>query len=135
KAVETYLAALSPQEREAGTFAIDAERDWRSWSNYSVRLFRHGVMMDEMSDAQRELAHGVLKATLSAAGYTTARDVMRLNETIGEICNNLEAFGERLYWMSVFGTPSESEPWGWQIDGHHLAINCFVLGDQLVMTP
>jgi hypothetical protein len=33
------------------------------------------------------------------------------------------------------GTPSASEPWGWQLDGHHLAINYFVLGDQVVMTP
>ncbi len=135
QSVEEYLSSLSPQQRESGTFPIDDEHEWRSWSNYSVRLFRHGVMMEEMTDAQRELAHGVLKATLSAAGYTTARDVMRLNETIAEICNNWEAFGERLYWMSIFGTPSETEPWGWQIDGHHLAINCFILGDQLVMTP
>jgi hypothetical protein len=33
------------------------------------------------------------------------------------------------------GTPSPTEPWGWQIDGHHLIVNCFVLGDQLVLTP
>lgn len=33
------------------------------------------------------------------------------------------------------GTPSDTEPWGWQIDGHHLIINYFVLGDQVVMTP
>ena len=37
--------------------------------------------------------------------------------------------------MSLFGTPSPDEPWGWQIDGHHLNLNCFVLGDQLVLTP
>src|SRR5215472_5062705 len=35
----------------------------------------------------------------------------------------------------MFGTPSAEGPWGWQIDGHHLNINCFVLGDQLVVTP
>ena len=35
----------------------------------------------------------------------------------------------------MFGTPSADEPWGWQIDGHHLIVNCFVLGDQVVMTP
>jgi hypothetical protein len=29
----------------------------------------------------------------------------------------------------------ETEPWGWQIDGHHLIVNCFVLGDRIVMTP
>jgi hypothetical protein len=33
------------------------------------------------------------------------------------------------------GTPSASEPWGFQLDGHHLIVNCFVLGDQLVVTP
>jgi hypothetical protein len=37
--------------------------------------------------------------------------------------------------MSIMGQPSASEPWGWQIDGHHLIVNCFVLGDQLVLTP
>jgi hypothetical protein len=35
----------------------------------------------------------------------------------------------------VMGTPSATEPWGWQVDGHHLIINYFVLGDQVVMTP
>ena len=33
------------------------------------------------------------------------------------------------------GRPSATEPWGWQIDGHHLIVNYFVLGDQVVMTP
>jgi hypothetical protein len=33
------------------------------------------------------------------------------------------------------GEPSASEPWGWQLDGHHLILNTFVLGDQVVMTP
>ena len=31
--------------------------------------------------------------------------------------------------------PSADAPWGWQIDGHHLNLNFFVLGDQLVFTP
>ena len=33
------------------------------------------------------------------------------------------------------GEPSATDPWGWQLDGHHLAINFFMLGDQVVMTP
>ena len=33
------------------------------------------------------------------------------------------------------GKPSATEPWGWQLDGHHAIINYFVLGDQIVMTP
>ncbi len=33
------------------------------------------------------------------------------------------------------GKPSVKEPWGFQLDGHHVIINYFVLGDQVVMTP
>ncbi len=33
------------------------------------------------------------------------------------------------------GKPSATEPWGFQLDGHHVIINYFVLGDQVVMTP
>jgi hypothetical protein len=33
------------------------------------------------------------------------------------------------------GKPSATEPWGFQLDGHHAIINYFVLGDQVVMTP
>ena len=32
-------------------------------------------------------------------------------------------------------TPSTTEPWGWQLFGHHLVLNCFVLGEQMVLTP
>src|SRR4029453_19306780 len=44
-------------------------------------------------------------------------------------------YGEWFYWITVMGTPSATEPWGWQLDGHHAIINYFVLGDQVVMTP
>ena len=81
-------------------------------------------------------ALGLLARDASArSGFETARDVMRLNHTIGEITGSWDEYGEWLYWLSIFGTPSADEPWGWQIDGHHLIVNCFVLGDQVVMTP
>jgi hypothetical protein len=96
---------------------------------------RHGVCLEAMDPLQRERALPLLQASLSAQGYQTARDIMRLNETIAEITDRWEEYGEWVYWLSLFGTPSANAPWGWQIDGHHLIINCFVLGDQVVMTP
>src|SRR5262249_56847541 len=73
--------------------------------------------------------------TLSGSGFRAARDMMRLNHTIGEITGSWTEYGEWVYFVSVFGQPSEHEPWGWQIDGHHLIVNCFVIGDQVVITP
>jgi hypothetical protein len=60
---------------------------------------------------------------------------MRLNETLAEMTGLPLEFGEYFYWISIFGEPSADAPWGWQLDGHHCNINCFVLGDQIVLTP
>ncbi len=112
-----------------------ANIEWRNWSNIHPYLCRHGVCLDDLHDAQKHAALALVRASLSAAGYETARNVMKLNEHIREITGRDDEYSEWYYWMSLFGTPSALAPWGWQIDGHHLIINCFVLGDQLVMTP
>ena len=133
-AVDAFLAPLSPEQRDAAMFSVDSEA-WRRWSNIHPFLMRHGVCLDGISMEQRELALGVLKASLSPSGFELARNIMRLNESIREITGSDEELGEWLYWLSVMGQPSPDQPWGWQIDGHHLIVNCFNLGDQLVMTP
>jgi len=60
---------------------------------------------------------------------------MKLNETLAEMSDDRVWLGEWLYYLTFFGKPSATEPWGWQLDGHHCIINYFVMGDQVVMTP
>lgn len=129
-----FLALLTEAEQKAVSFAADSTQ-WRAWHNMHPFLLRHGLLLDVLSERQREAALHILRASLSAGGYENARDVMKLNEHAGEITGYRDEFGQWYYWISIFGQPSPSEPWGWQIDGHHLIINCFILGDQLVMTP
>ena len=133
-AADALLASLGPQERAASAFSVDTDA-WRRWSNIHPFVMRHGVCLDTMSPTQRERALALLQASLSAQGFETARGVMKLNEAIREITGRDDEYGEWLYWLSIMGTPSDDAPWGWQIDGHHLIVNCFVLGDQVVMTP
>jgi hypothetical protein len=133
-AARSFLATLTPQQRKAACFAIEDEA-WRHWSNIHPWLMRHGVCLADLDGAQRERALALLREAMSAAGYRSARDIMRLNEHMLEITGKAEEYSEWFYWISIFGTPSPDEPWGWQIDGHHLNLNCFVLGDQLVLTP
>jgi len=96
---------------------------------------RQGVSFKEMSEAQREAAFGLMRASLSARGLQLTRDIMHLNETLAELTDDHEFLGEWLYFITIMGKPSATEPWGWQLDGHHAIINYFVLGDQVVMTP
>src|SRR5690606_37428903 len=108
---------------------------WRKWMNQHFYV-RQGVSFGEMSEAQHEAAVGLLGASLSAKGLTLSRDIMRLNHTLGELTGgNFAEYGEGRYHLTVMGAPSSSEPWGWQLDGHHLNVNYYVLGDQVVMTP
>jgi hypothetical protein len=133
-AANVFIACLTPEQRDTALFDL-ATGPWREWHNMHVFMMRHGCLLDGLGVEQRERALALVRASLSAAGFQTARDVMKLNEHINEITNRPAEYGEWYYWLSIMGTPSPTAPWGWQIDGHHLIINCFILGDQMVLTP
>jgi hypothetical protein len=44
-------------------------------------------------------------------------------------------FGADKYYLAIFGTPSEKEPWMVQFGGHHLGVNVTVIGKHFVLTP
>ena len=134
RAAEAFLAALTLDQRAKAVFGIE-DPEWRKWMNQHFYV-RQGVSFKDMSDAQREAAIGLMRASLSARGLKLTRDIMRLNYTLGELNgNDFEQYGEWLYNITVMGVPSAKEPWGWQLDGHHAIVNYFVLSDQVVMTP
>jgi uncharacterized protein DUF3500 len=134
EAALAFLASLPEADQARATFPVDAP-EWRAWSNIHAFVMRHGVCLDDCTEEQRSRALDLLRATCSGRGFALARDIMRLNDALGELSGRPLEFREWYYWLSVFGQPSATEPWGWQLDGHHLNVNCFVLGDQVVMTP
>ena len=134
EAAVSFLDGLDPARRALASFPLEDDA-WRRWSNIHRFVMRHGIGLGECSEEERDRALRVLAASLSEDGFREARDVMRLNGTLGELTGLSDEFGEWLYWVSVFGSPSKDEPWGFQFDGHHLIVNCLVIGDQVVMTP
>lgn len=133
KAAEKFLAALTEDQRKKTLFPVD-DPEWRMWDNRHFPV-RQGVGFKDMTEAQRTIAFDLLRASLSAKGLQKTRDIMHLNETLAELTNNFKEYGEWLYWITIMGNPSATEPWGWQLDGHHAIINYFILRDQVVMTP
>lgn len=132
-AAERFLASLTAEQRARTMFAVD-DPEWRKWMNQHFYV-RQGVSFKEMTERQRDAAFGLLSAALSPRGVRLTRDIMKLNETLAELTGDHDFLGEWLYYVTVMGKPSATEPWGFQIDGHHCIINYFVLGDQIVMTP
>jgi hypothetical protein len=105
QAADAFLAGLTDEQRKAIQFTVD-DVEWRKWDNRHSYA-RQGVSFETMTAQQRELAFAFMGSALSARGLKQSQDIMK----------------------------SAKEPWGWQMDGHHLAINYFVLGDQVVMSP
>ena len=135
EAAKAYLRMLRPEQAAQTNFGLDSD-EWRHWSNVPVGgLPRQGLSFRDMSDPQREAAFALVRAGLSARGFEQARNIMRIDGYLAAVLEDYDRYGEYLYFIDIFGEPSETEPWGWQLDGHHLVVNYFVMGDQVVMSP
>lgn len=134
RAAETLLATLDDGLREKVRYPIDAN-EWRRWSNPEFLMNDGGLRLEDYDQSLRDVILAVIEASTSAVGYKKIRDCMRTNAFLGEICAVPRIMNEWSYNFQLFGTPSTTQPWGWNIYGHHLAINCFVLGRQMIISP
>jgi hypothetical protein len=134
EAAARFLDLLDAPTRSRLTFPFTSD-EWRTWFNPHINVYRHGVMLEELSTVQRNVFLDLLRVTLSTRGYAQARDIMRLNDLLAELTGRTDDYGEWPYFVSFLGVVSAEAPWGFQFDGHHLAINCAVVGDELAMTP
>lgn len=134
KAAQAFLDGLSATQKRSAQYEVQDD-EWPAWSNVDG-YERKGVRMGDLTDERRDLGFALLGAALSADGLTQSRNIMKLNAYLGEYSGGgRETLTEGHYYFTFMGTPSTTGPWGFQYEGHHLAINYFVLRDQIVMTP
>jgi hypothetical protein len=132
-AARRLLERASAEQRQRLCLRIDAA-EWRVWSNPEFYINVCGIRLEE-EPALKDPIFELLRTSLSARGYRKIRAVMKLNAFLGELCNARGVMNEFSYNFTLFGIPDEQGPWGWQIFGHHLVLNCFALGRQMVLSP
>jgi len=133
KAGTAFVATLTEAQKKETLYDVEADQ-WLDWSNVH-NFTRNGLQLMDMSTAQQRAGLELLAAALSAKGLETSNNIRKMNHVAGRLLDQLDQFDEGRYFFTVMGTPSAEEPWGFQFQGHHLVINYFVLGDQVVMTP
>jgi hypothetical protein len=134
-AAESFLATLTAVQKLRTQFGI-GDPEWQRWYNIDNGLsVRQGVSLKEMTADQKTSAFALMRASLSARGFALTEAIRKTDQTLRELNDGEPWLDEDLYYFTVMGIPSATDPWGWQLDGHHLVINYFVLGDQVVMTP
>jgi hypothetical protein len=130
---KAWQSALSPEQKAKSTFDFGASerKDW-----HFIPRQRKGLSIKEMSQEQRLLAHALLATGLSHRGYTKAVSIMSLESILAELEKGRgPARDPEQYFVTIFGTPGV-EPWGWRVEGHHLALNFTAAGGAAPsMTP
>ena len=134
KAAEHVLGVISPNQREKVQHPINAKA-WRAWSNPEFLLRPFGLRLEELDKPVIESILAVLEATLSPEGYKKARSAMHINHFLGETCQVPRIMNQHSYNFLLFGTPSTTQAWGWSLYGHHLCLNAFLKGRQIVISP
>ena len=133
-AARALLDRMSPGQRDRAHFAVGSDI-WRRWQNTELFLESHGLRLDDIDIGLRDAVLEVIRAGLSPRGFEKTRAVMRLNGFLGELLGGPAVLGEWSFTFCLFGTPASDDPWGWQLFGHHLCLNCLILGEQMVLTP
>jgi hypothetical protein len=136
-AATQFLQGLTPEQRTQATFPLDTDERVH-WNFIPTNMFpRKGVPIKAMTEAQRKLAHELLKAGLGQRGYLTATAIMDLEVILHAIENSGGRAGKQtrdpeLYFFTVFGTPSPKTPWGWRVEGHHVSLHFSIVNNSAV---
>jgi hypothetical protein len=77
-----------------------------------------------MTPAQRALAFGLVQSGLAGSGYLKATTIMSLEQILKELEQGKGPVRDpELYFVTIFGKPSDRGKWGWRVEGHHLSLN------------
>ncbi len=143
-AANQFLAGLSAEQRAQASFPFEGEERLR-WHFIPNEMFpRKGIMFKDMTEAQRRLAHDLLKTGLSQRGYMTVTGIMDLEVILRAMENPSTGLGaggrlgrdKDAYLFSVFGAPSAAGAWGWRVEGHHVSLRfTIVKGAAIASSP
>lgn len=133
-AAQRFLGSLTAQERGAVSYAVDAPQ-WRGWYNPEIVFNNEGVRLEDLSETARLAFLDLLAACTSKRGFEKMLRLMKANLFLGELYDLRNIMNEWSYHVLVYGVPSTTKPWGFNLYGHHIGFNAFIVGRQLVVSP
>ncbi len=133
-AANAFIGSLTDDQRGEAMYSFSGPVR-SNWSNLPAgvpRFDRNGVRVGDLDAAQTEAMFAFLSSALSAYGYETTLGILGADAVLAE---SESRFGDENYWLAFFGESSDSNTWGWQFGGHHLAINVTMADGRTYMSP
>ena len=128
-AAKALLSTLDEGQAAKIKWPFDSEERF-NW--HFVPRERQGLSLKAMNEDQRKAAFALLRAGLSAKGYTKVETIRSLEVVLRAIEGSARRDPE-LYFFTIFGEPG-SPTWGWRYEGHHIAQNWTIAGGKAVGT-
>ena len=133
--MNSFRTSLSNELLAAASFPLGHKESY-SWTNTppSMGGNRGGIRFGRLSADQLTRFYEVLDAFLSDDGYTKVSLITKDVET--HLSKIRPGFWDpNDYHIALFGNPETDGSWGFQLDGHHLALNFLVHGDEVSIVP
>ncbi|MGY1737545.1 DUF3500 domain-containing protein [Geodermatophilus sp. SYSU D00684] len=134
EAAEALLGLLSDDDRARVSYAVDAP-EWQTWANPEFLQFDTGLRLEFQPPEVRAAALALVRASLSPEGANLVHAAMLVNGFLGDVVDLPALLGEWSYNLALYGTPDPRAPWGWQLYGHHCAVNVLVVEGRMVVSP
>jgi hypothetical protein len=121
RAADRWLASLTADQKTAASFDFD-DKERLNW--HFIPRPRKGLAFKEMAPEQRALAFGLIESGVGAEGALKATTIMSLEQVLKDLEKGSGPVRDpELYYLSIFGKPSNKGKWGWRVEGHHLSLN------------
>ncbi|CAM5631601.1 hypothetical protein STENM36S_02263 [Streptomyces tendae] len=132
EAARALLALLEPEQVRALRAVPDRldAPELREWTYLPGP--RPGLSTEGLDDRQREMVDALLATAHSATGAELVRGAIEVERHRRA---QLGALGPDRYWVRLLGDPEGDEPWGWRMNGHHLAVHVLVTAAGIRVTP
>src|SRR5258707_1872480 len=120
-----FLSSLDEGQRSKVLFEFNDAAQRVKWSNLPTTMVpRAGLKMGDLSGPQKKAAMGLLAATLSKRGYEKVIAIVEGDEALKVASGGRGSmFGRDLFYISILGKPSVTDPLVLKFGGNNLAIH------------
>lgn len=98
------------------------------WSFFPAK--RNGLRVGDLDDEERARFDEFLLVALGEHGVEKVGEVRQV-EPVTDRGGGVVT-GPDEYHVTFFGPVSQEEPWGWRLEGHHIALNQTMRGDTVI---
>ena len=134
QAMVSFRSSLSDDLLAKASNCLDDERFYLWHNTPANNDNRDGITYGDLTAEQLADFKAMLQLFLSADGYEKVYEITELAEGwLNDIMSDV--WDPDFYSIDMFGEPETSGSWGFQLDGHHAAVNFLVHGDNVSIVP